>query len=466
MDILLDAGSDPKTLFPQRNAMSKSFSSSNWFKTSLLATALPLAAVAVLCADNLLALTSGSGSSPSLILESSKAWQDDAMDETLGAQYVELDGQNRLIGTVTAIEEGSGMTIPVPGLRVKLVQRSNEISSSLTDANGNFSTDALIPGSYTLCISGNEGFLAYGIQVIDTASEAGEEFEMPNLQDAANGNPSNQKQLIRYRLVQDQPTDIKAAVIPPTHNALKEIINQIPADVGLGGSGIGGNAKINVEDSVVAGGFQVSLQDDSTLVGRIAPLTSSQDVPVRLREMSVYLLRDDEIMAQVSADNDGNFAFNDVEPGVYGFAAAGEDGFAALSFQAIAANASNASSEGSGVFQEASAKTAKMGSGLSVALSPPEDIPFLRREINSLGNDDGLAQNVIPMDPNSFGSGSGGGGMGGGGMGMGGFGGLLEAGIAAWLLTELINSENNNNQVITPPVVVPPANSPFTTSSQ
>ncbi|MDG2013664.1 MAG: carboxypeptidase-like regulatory domain-containing protein, partial [Pirellulaceae bacterium] len=267
--------------------MSKSFSSSNWFKTSLLATALPLAAVAVLCADNLLALTSGSGSSPSLILESSKAWQDDAMDETLGAQYVELDGQNRLIGTVTAIEEGSGMTIPVPGLRVKLVQRSNEISSSLTDANGNFSTDALIPGSYTLCISGNEGFLAYGIQVIDTASEAGEEFEMPNLQDAANGNPSNQKQLIRYRLVQDQPTDIKAAVIPPTHNALKEIINQIPADVGLGGSGIGGNAKINVEDSVVAGGFQVSLQDDSTLVGRIAPLTSSQDVPVRLREMSV-----------------------------------------------------------------------------------------------------------------------------------------------------------------------------------
>ena len=462
MDILLDAGGAPQTLFPQRNVMSKSLSSSNWFKTSLLAVALPLAAVAVLCADNLLAISTGSHSGPSLIMEHAKTWQDDSLDETLSAQYVELDAQNRLVGTVTAIEDGSGMTIPVPGLRVKLVQRSNEISNTLTDANGNFSTDALIPGSYTLCISGNEGFLAYGIQVIGSNPEAGEEFEMPDLQDAANGQPSNQKQLIRYRLVQDQPTDIKAAVIPPTHNALKEIINQIPADVGIGASGFGGNARINVEDSVVAGGFQVSLREDRTLIGRIAPLVSNQDVPVRLREMSVYLLQNDEIMGQVSADKDGNFSFNDVEPGVYGFAAAGRDGFAAISFQAIAASDTNASREPSEVFQEASAKTAKVGSTLSVALCPPEDIPFLKREINNLGNDAGIAQNAMPMDPMSSVPGMGGGG---GGLGMGGFGGLLEAGIAAWLLTELINNENSNRQVIVPPVIVPPANSPFTSTS-
>ncbi len=45
--------------------------------------------------------------------------------------------------------------------------------------------------------------------------------------------------------------------------------------------------------------------------------------------MNVYLIDNDEILAQVVADEDGNFACGDVAPGVYGFAAAGRDGFAA-----------------------------------------------------------------------------------------------------------------------------------------
>lgn len=432
----------------------------NWAKNSLVAITLPLAGFAVLFADNLLALTGNGNHSPSLIEYQSKAWQDEVLDDKLGAEYLELDAQNRLVGTVTAIEEGTGVTIPVPGLQVKLVQRSSVVTQSLTDGNGNFVTASLIPGSYTLCISGNEGFLAYGIQVIDNDAEAGEEFEMPDLNDAANATAADQNQLVQYRLRRQQPTDIKAAVIPPTHDALKEIINGIPTDVGLGSGTFSGDTRINVEDSVIAGGFQVSLRDDQTLVGQINPLASQQDEPIRLQEMSIYLLQNDEIMAQVNADNDGNFTFSDVEPGVYGFAAAGRSGFAALSFQAVeSGDAASSASRASEPFQNASTSTPKATDTLSVTLSSPEDIPFLRREINNLGNNGAVAQNAMPMN-NMFPGGMGGyGGGGGGSGGIGGFGGWFQLGIAAWLLSELFNNENNN--VTVPPIVPPAPQSPF-----
>lgn len=435
--------------------MNKHPRSSNWAKKSLLAVALPLAGIAVLFADNLLAITGSGAPSLSLIESQAKSWQDETLDDELGAEYLELDAQNRLVGTVTAIEEGSGVTIPVPGLQVKLVQRSVVVAQSSTDGNGNFVTTALIPGNYTLCISGDEGFLAYGIQVIDNGAEEGEEFEIPDLQDAAKATAVGPNQLVRYRL-RKQSSDIKAAVIPPTHDALKEIINGVPSDVGLGGSTFSGDTRINVEDSVIAGGFQVSLRDDRTLVGQIGPTASQTDEPIRLQEMSVYLLKNDEIMAQVNADADGNFTFVDVEPGVYGFAAAGRSGFAALSFQAIDASAgASAASNALEPFKNASASTPKIAGGLSVSLSSPDDIPFLRREINSLGNNQAVAQNTMPMNNMGGMGGYGGGGYG----GMGGFGGWVQLGIGAWLLSELFNNDNNN--VITPPIVPPAPQSPF-----
>lgn len=431
----------------------------SWVKNSLLAVTLPLAVIVVLFADNLLALSDSGNHSLSLIESQAKTWQDEALNDKLGANYLELDAQNRLVGSVTAIEEGTGMTIPVPGLQVKLVQRSEVVTQSLTDGNGNFVTAPLKPGSYTLCMSGNEGFLAYGIQVIDNDADKGEAFEMPNLQGATNPIAPEENQFVRYRLRTAQATDIKAAVIPPTHDALKEIINGIPSDVGLGDGTLSGKTRINIEDSVIAGGFQVSLTEDQTLVGQINPLAWQQDEPIRLQEMSVYLLKNDQIMAQVNADSDGKFMFNDVAPGVYGFAAAGRSGFAALSFQAVAAETtpSSASLEVK-TFKNASATNSQAAGALSVTLAPPEDIPFLRREINSLGNNQGVAQNAMPMN-NMLPGGMGGYGGGGGYGGIGGFGGWLQLGIAAWVLTELFNNENDNVPV--PPVVPPAPQSPF-----
>lgn len=434
--------------------------------------ALPLVATAVFFADNLRALTFDPTPGKSLVASAVEAWQDDGLDETLGAHSVELNDENRLVGTVTAIQEGTGDTIPIAGLAVKLVRGSKQISSNTTDIDGNFKTNVIESGTYTLCISGREGFLAYGIQIIEPSAGASDE-SLPEPDGAAQTSSVGDAQLIVHRVSQDdKPQDIKAAVIPPTHKSLKEIMNGIPGDVGMDGSVSSGGTQINIEESVVAGGFQVNLQADGTLVGRIAPLTSKKGEPIRLQEMNVYLMQNDKILSQIVAEEDGSYTFNNVKPGVYGFAAAGRDGFAALSFQAVQAREElNSSNQNGDIFKNASETSTKDGSdSLNVAICPPEDIPFLRREINGLG-DGGLAGGappLPPMDPmmanggpgGGFGPGGGGfntgGGGGGSSTGFGNFGGLIEAGLGAWVLSELFSNRNDNAQIINPPVVLPP----------
>ncbi len=432
-----------------------------------LLLALPLLVVAVAYVDNLRALTTNR----SLIELAAEAWQDQALDETLSAHYVQLDDQNRLTGTVSAIRQDTYDAVPVSGLDVKLVRQGQPVASSVTDAGGMFTTGVVQPGAYTLCISGQQGFLAYGVQVVESAT-LGQEFELPSPDDAATmETPSASPRQVLYRTAQDDPiaTRITAAVIPPTHTALKEIMDGLP--IGSQLSSVSENAtRINVEKSVVARGFQVTLRPDGTLVGRLAPLQSPIDTPIRFQEMNVYLIQSDEIRAQVIADPDGNFVFSDVDPGVYGFAAVGRDGFAALSFQALeATDESNARVLTGGSMRNAAATShAADSNSLNVALCPPEDIPYLRSEIDNLVaegqplaarpplSDSFIADSTLSGGYAGGGSG-GGGGFAGSNSGLTGFGGLLEAALAAWVLSEIFN--DNDNTTPLPPV------SPFQAST-
>jgi hypothetical protein len=445
------------------------------FGNSLLAVALPLLAVALTCSDSLRALVIDPLPTPSLLETAIAGRQDDGLEETLSAHYVQLDSQNRLVGKVTAIQRETGVTIPVPGLDVKLVRRSQEISRGRTDVAGNFVTGFVAPGAYTLCISGAEGFLAYGVQVIESDDVPFGELPMPDLGADTSRSIRSGGQFVVWQDAAplDTPTEITAAVIPPTHNSLQEIMNGIPAGTGLNLQPSAGT-QINVEKSVVAGGFKVNLQPDGTLAGRIAPLVSDADQPIRLREMNIYLIDNDQIIAQVLADDDGNFVFNNVRPGVYGFAAAGRDGFAALSFQAVQVREDeNAARQQPGVFRpvntgpgDAAAETARNGTDvLNVAICPPEDIPWLRREIDNLvnppaaGGAGGAAAGVpqgfggAPGDVGMGGPGGFGGGYGGygGGFAGSGFEGLIGLALTGWVISELSSDAT----------VIPPPMSPF-----
>ena len=441
---------------------------------------LPLVAAALLFADSLRA-SMNSVHAP--LVESYVKQQDDndaGLDRTLKAQYVRLDDQNHLTGAISAIEKETGDTIGISAIEVSLIQKGQVVSRSVTDLDGQFTTDQLSEGNYTLCVSGSDGFLAYGIHIIEQVVDSSAPVPVPAVEAdenaSANNGTASSFASARKVLMLDPAVKITAAVIPPEFKALNQIMsNFVPAGVGLDMSGPDGS-QINVKDSAIAGGFQITLSEDGKLIGRIAPLVSDEDQPIRLRDMNAFLLLDDEIYGRATVAEDGTFEFTGVEPNVYGFAAAGQDGFAAVSFQAVAAatDEEDARNEREPTFQNASTTTQdEVSDALQIAICPAEDVPFLRRRISELNTRpaDRVALGSQPVAPagspvggGSFGGGpidggfapnfGGGGGFGGGGAGLD-IGGLARAAIGIWALAEIVDQIDDDNNATVPGPVSP-----------
>ncbi len=441
---------------------------------------LPLVAVSIFFADGLRAKITFTPAE-SLVASAMNAIQDEGLDKTLSAHFVRLNDEGQLEGTISAIEKQSGDTIGVSALQVTLIQRGQIVARASTNSMGEFKTENVIPGMYTLCVAGDDGFLAYGIQVIESPWDDG--LELAPGGEEASVVPQTTTRLVSFPTAQeDAAVEITAAVIPPQFSTLQEIMaRHVPFGVtGGGGGGAESDSQINVEESVIAGGFQVSLQEDGSLVGRVAPLASEKDQPIRLREMNAFLLLDDEIYQQVKVDPDGNFAFEDVDPDVYGFAAAGEDGFAALSLQVKEpVDDLNSNNTNGSRFSNASSIRQATNDVMQVAICLPEDMDAVRAQLNSLGTQNEevvsdmptefgqapLASTGFPVQggfaPTSFNGGGfgdlggfSGGVGGGGGFGIGSLAGLAELGLAAFVISEIVD-EIDDDAVFTPAPISP-----------
>jgi len=371
--------------------------------------------------------------------------QEDGLTETLGSHFVRLEDGNRFSGTISGISGTSGEAVGIAELNVYLVQESAVSASTKTNAAGEFGFEGIAAGTYSFCIAGQDGFLAHGLHLIEPSPEG----------DNGNQNASVESELsshieifTRVESSSRLSSEITAAVIPPDFTALQQIMNNLlPSSIGQGLSIDSDQVRINVEESIVAGGFVVSLGPNGSMKGRAAPITSEKAEPIRINDLNVFLLKDDEIYSRATVESDGTFEFLDVEPGVYGFVAAGNDGFAALSFQA---KKPDPEKDGDDI------PTKSMNVGMldanvfEVAICPANDSPFLRGKINELAGPVGIPGEVgvpgfgapissSPFANPSFGgsSVSSGGGFSGGRrplfrrpglLGLGGFGGL--AGLA------------------------------------
>ena len=415
---------------------------------------LPLVACAVVGADN-------------LVRNGYFNQEDDGLRETLSAHYIQLESGNMFRGRITGINDFDE-TVGIAGLQVMLVQRSQKIHTVTTGTDGEFEVPNVSPGTYSFCVAGQNGFLAHGVHFL-AAGEA-EDISAENFE---------------FNTSWSAPTQITAAVLPPEFSALRQIMAQsLPGSTAAFGLAED-SVRINVEKSVIAGGFQVALSDDGTMQGRIAPIASDFASPIRVADMNVFLIVDDEIYTRAVVEADGSFEFEDVEPGVYGFAAAGKDGFAAISFQAVEPSSDTLAATGGDTFQLTSAAKPAFAGILEVALCPPEDSPFLLEQVNDLVNpveelgpppaQDPLVGDFIPnasgpvtqgfAPGGSFGTpttsfGGGGGGFGGGGFGGGG-GGILTrplrwAGLAGAILGIVALADDDSTT--TTPTPVSPAN--------
>lgn len=226
---------------------------------------------------------------------------------------ISLNESGSIEGRVATIESGSKAN-GLSDLKVFLVSNGEIQAETATDADGLFTLANIGEGVYSFVATGESGFAAYGVRVI-----------------ANNGS--------------DTVNLMEAAAVSPQAAVVKQILNkQLPTDVA---QEIMDNAIVSDVAANVIGANKVRIQD-GVLTGHVVPMLGEVAL---VDGTSVFLIKGENQIAEVTADANGSFAIEDLEPGVYDFVAAGPTGFAAVSFEAVE-EATNANSIASVVDSE------------------------------------------------------------------------------------------------------------------
>ncbi len=218
---------------------------------------------------------------------------------TLRDHSITLDTDGMVKGRLVSFDTKSHEAIGLGGLRVYFARNGEIAKKVVSESDGSFVVEGLEEKAYSFIVAGESGFAAYGVNVISGDSE---------------------------------PTVMEVAAVSPKFTAVQEILeNRVPAKIA---KEIADLAKTNNEESApieVAGSNRVILQD-GLLVGSVIPIWGK---PQSVDGTYVHIVQDDEQVASARVDEDGNFKFEDMEPGIYDFVAAGPTGFAAVGFEAV-----------------------------------------------------------------------------------------------------------------------------------
>jgi hypothetical protein len=167
---------------------------------------------------------------------------------------------------------------------------------------------------------------------------------------------------------------------------------------------------------------------------------------------TVALISGNEVVAEVTTDEAGAFAFTDVAAGFYTLVARGAGGFAAIALQA---------NDGSAVAPAETVYTS-LAAFQDEATMTMTDSPVEYEIVEEIVSVETIEETPVAGVPGyGYGSaaGFGGGGDFGAGGGMGGFGGigqLIGLGIGAWVLTEIVDQISDDNVPRPVPVPNPP----------
>jgi hypothetical protein len=159
--------------------------------------------------------------------------------------------------------------------------------------------------------------------------------------------------------------EIDTAAVPPTFNILKRLVQRYYPEVSLGNVPQAGYQAAIREDIAAAkpGADQaagperrrgmaqrqaveppskdatsvrqhrVALWPDGRMVGRLHNIDLLSGRPKLIEDVNVFLIRDDQLVAQTRVNRIGVFEIPDLVPGGYALVAAGQDGFGAVGFE-------------------------------------------------------------------------------------------------------------------------------------
>ena len=244
------------------------------------------------------------GVAPSLMADDSiaaaQANSSTSLNQLFSKQWVRLDSENSITGSLVQLAESEKE--PLAGLPVSLVRDGEIAYSALADDKGSFKFEDVRTGSYSLVTRTNESIAAFSLQVLD----------------ASNSHLSSSVEVRVVRPAGSKVKEILRAQALPTYPVPNLKAVELSKDP-LGDSRSFSKSHL------------VKMDANGKLSGQLASVATSAD----MGDMFVYVLKNGEEVARAKTDKSGKFSVEGLRPGVYGFIAAGDSGFAATSFQLV-----------------------------------------------------------------------------------------------------------------------------------
>lgn len=372
----------------------------------------------------------------------------------LRSHIVRLDDNNALKGKLSVIG-GSGVLTPIESVKIRFVRKGEVKAQTAPNQDGSFVVRDLDPGVYSMVAAGSGGFIAWSVNVREKKADIAKRL----------GHIPVWYQEAKTKL------DVQAAAVPPTNfSPLKQLLRQyLPSEdstLYLEGGDIPDDMLNPPADAIPGTSVNyhaVDLTPDGRLLGRIRRLQPDSGRDLRIRQLNVFLLKDNAIVAQEEVAPNGTFAFEDVSAGGYSMVAAGRDGF--LAFSVYVRNARAASGDDKKLAKSGLLPVrfpqGQAGLQIDVALCSPQDFnqQNLAQLTDGFTNDDGAPLASInggfpPAGGAPAGMPGGGGGIGGGGGGggvpSGGLGGVLLGGAIGAGVGTILDDDDDQRQQASP----------------
>jgi hypothetical protein len=272
---------------------------------------------------------------------------------------------------------------------VRLVRNARIVQTRRVGVGGVAQMSEVSPGAYSVFATGSEGFAAYSIYLGDGAFSSSSSVGLVPRQDMG----PVLEAIRTYTQGSAAPTPAAAAA----------------------------NVAKNLDRITEHGDFE--LHADGSVKGQVVKAAPRSEAKQALPGMHVSFIREGQVVANATTDQDGGFSIPGLEPGIFSFVVAGSEGFATFAVGAVRPVEQAQARTRRFEFVAAAVQTPVV----TICPVPGSDFSLLNVLANANGSSNGRAPSA-PMAGN--GGGGAGGGGGGGAAGGGGFGGLLGAAAA------------------------------------
>ncbi|GIW94952.1 MAG: hypothetical protein KatS3mg110_2993 [Pirellulaceae bacterium] len=255
--------------------------------------------------------------------------------------WVRLTPNGNLIGRVV-VYDASGNLVAAANVTLRFLQSGRIIAETFTDAEGVFLT-TLVPGVYSVIGFGDVGVFAAALTVLPaargTAPAAGEEAPAEAAAElavemAAFPAPLGTLRAVLQRYYPEMvvPVVEESSYTVPAQAQPGERIQQFGLRDWLSAAEQEQLRDLvkRLKPATSVQTHAVPITPDGRLRGRAIGIDPVTGRPVLIRQAAIFLVKNDEVVARGIVDGMGVFDIEGVQPGQYGLAVAGRDGFGAM----------------------------------------------------------------------------------------------------------------------------------------